>query len=620
MRPKIVVLDGYTLCPTEQGTIGNPESHGPHATGEPLNWHRLEAIGDVTVYDRSSEQQAIDRAKDTAIVLTNKTPLSAKSISQLPALRYIGVLATGVNVVDLEAAHQHQIVVTNVPGYSTDSVAQHVFAILLELTSRTSLHDQAVHAGQWSRSSDFSMNVSPITELAGKTLGIVGLGAIGRRVAKIGSALGMHVAAAARPGRGTVNIPNVAVRWLPLDELAKVADVLTLHCPLTEQTRHLINAPRLKTMKPSAILINTGRGALVDEAALAAALHQQQIAGAGLDVVETEPPKTDNPLLSAPHCVITPHVAWASVEAKQRLMNSIVENVKAFLNGQPINVVTAANRPTAPPPPPEKHIAPKTKPAPASTRPSDHQTTKTILLLAAIEDELKVTIDRLGLKQDGDIYTGQLGSTRLVAAVLGVGATRAKTATTQLVDNFAPDAVILIGFAGGLDPHLAAGTVLPITWVIDERGWAIHLDHDVDTDPNQPYALATVQMSEQQRQAIEHSLVTLNHLVDTVAAKRQLFDHYRCAAVDMETYPIANLLAERGIPLAIRRAISDPADMALPAVAIDWIKPDGRANVPAVLRHLLIHPWCMITMMRLAKNTKLAAHQLADHVERMIRQ
>ena len=304
-----------------------------------MNWTSIQALGDLTVYDRTPREQISQHAQDAPIVLTNKTPLTAETIASLPQLRYIGVLATGVNVVDLVAARQHNITVTNVPGYSTDTVAQHVFALLLELINHTGAHSQAVRDGQWARCPDFSFTVAPIYELAGKTLGIVGMGTIGKRVARIGSALGMNIAAAHQSSMARVKLHGIPIKWHPIDKLLCLADVLTLHCPLTEQTRYLINAKRLATMKPTAILINTSRGPVVDEDALTIALHKNQIAAAGLDVLGSEPPAPTNPLLTTPRCVITPHIAWASVEAKKRLMDIAAQNIKAFLDESPINVV-----------------------------------------------------------------------------------------------------------------------------------------------------------------------------------------------------------------------------------------------------------------------------------------
>ena len=320
MKPSIVVLDGHTLNPGD------------------LNWDSLSAQGDLTVYDRSGSQ-VIERSGDAEILLTNKTVISAEHLKNLPKLQYIGVLATGYNVVDLSAARDAGIVVTNVPGYSSESVAQHVFALLLQLAGHTAELTAATAAGEWQACPDFSFTTAPMIELAGKTLGIVGLGAIGKRVARIADALGMRIAVARhRPGP-QAELSGVEIDSLPIDSLCETADVLTLHCPLTDNTRHLINAERLARMKPSALLINTGRGPLIDELALFEALQSGQIAGAGLDVLSVEPPSEGNPLLGAPRCLITPHVAWATVEARQRLMQIASDNVTAFLAGEPVNVV-----------------------------------------------------------------------------------------------------------------------------------------------------------------------------------------------------------------------------------------------------------------------------------------
>lgn len=331
-NPKIVVLDGYTLAPPPGAPPRWQDHHDP-------DWSALQALGQLTVHDRTPEPLVLQHAADAPVVLTNKTPLTAQTIASLPKLRYIGVLATGVNVVDLHAARQHHVTVTNVPAYSTPSVAQHVFALLLELVNHTAAHDQAVRQGRWSAGPDFSFTIAPITELAGKTLGIVGFGAIGRRVAAIAHALGMRIAATGRLGSTHKPDPGFPIAWLPLGDLFAAADVLSLHCPLTEQTHHLVNLRRLALMKTSAILINTGRGPLIDEHALAAALHAGTIRAAGLDVLSTESPTPDNPLLTAPRCLITPHVAWASTEARHRLMHQAAANVHAFLQGKPINVV-----------------------------------------------------------------------------------------------------------------------------------------------------------------------------------------------------------------------------------------------------------------------------------------
>lgn len=331
MAEPIVVLDGYTLSP-----------------GGDVDWLPLKALGDVTIYDRTPVSDAAARIAGARLVLTNKSIVNADVLARVPNVKYIGVLATGTNIVDLKAARDRGIAVTNVPGYSTASVAQLVFALKLEMSCHTSRHARAVADGGWARCPDFSFTVAPIVELAGKRLGIVGLGAIGRRVATIGAALGMEIVAAARSGETGVRtgelpeMPAVCVKRVLMDELFATSDVVSLHCPLTEGptgTRGLVNAARLATMKKTAILINTGRGPLIDEAALAAALKAGTIAGAGLDVLSTEPPAASNPLLSAPNVIITPHVAWASVEARRRLMATAAENLRAFLAGKPVNVV-----------------------------------------------------------------------------------------------------------------------------------------------------------------------------------------------------------------------------------------------------------------------------------------
>jgi glycerate dehydrogenase len=316
--PRLVVLDAYTLNPGD-----NP-------------WTPLEAHGEVVTYDRSSPGEVVPRAQGADVVLTNKTRLDAAVLRSLPGLRGVCVLATGVNVVDLPAAIELGVPVCNVPAYSTASTAQHTFALLLELTNRVGVHDGAVHAGAWENSPDFSFALSPLTELDGLTLGVVGLGAIGRRVAEIGRALGMHVVAAGDAPRP--HDPDWLER-LPLDELFRRADVVTLHCPLTSATQGLVDARRLASMRPSALLINAGRGPLVVERDLADALDRGVIAGAALDVLSQEPPAPDNPLLKAKHCVITPHIAWMSLTARRRAMQITAANVLAILQGSPQNVV-----------------------------------------------------------------------------------------------------------------------------------------------------------------------------------------------------------------------------------------------------------------------------------------
>jgi glycerate dehydrogenase len=318
---RIVVLDGYTVNPGD------------------LDWKPLEALGKLTVHDRTPIGEVIARSQGAEIILTNKTIVSQHAIAHLPVLRYIGVLATGYNVVDIKAADERGLTVANIPGYSSNSVSQFVFALMLELTCHTSEHGLAVREGGWVRSPDWSFTVGPIRELAGKTLGIIGLGAIGKRVALIGHALGMRVIAVGKPERNPEQLPGFRIFRFPLDGLLAISDMVTLHCPLTEETRKLINAHRLAKMKPTAILINTARGPLIDEPALAEALHKGTIAGAGLDVLSSEPPSADNPLLSAPRCIITPHIAWASREARRRLIQLAAGNLQAFLQDTPINVV-----------------------------------------------------------------------------------------------------------------------------------------------------------------------------------------------------------------------------------------------------------------------------------------
>lgn len=318
---KIVVLDGHTLNPGD-----NP-------------WDELAALGDLTVHVRSAADEVVPRALGAEVVLTNKTHLDAAALAALPGLRFVGVLATGYNVVDVAAARAHGITVSNVPEYGTDFVAQHVFALLLELANAVGEHDAAVHAGEWQRCPDFSFWTRPLLELAGLTMGIVGYGRIGRRVGDIARALGMRVLASARPGRPLPPATETET-WCGLDELFATSDVVTLHCPLTADNERFVNAQVLGRMKRSAFLINAARGQLVDEAALADALAAGTIAGAGLDVVSAEPIDADNPLLRAPNCVITPHVAWASLAARRRLMATTVANVRAFLAGSPVNVVS----------------------------------------------------------------------------------------------------------------------------------------------------------------------------------------------------------------------------------------------------------------------------------------
>jgi glycerate dehydrogenase len=296
----------------------------------------MQALGELTVYDRTAPEEVMERCNDADIVLTNKVILSASTLKQLPQLKYIGVLATGYNVVDIKAARKQGIVVTNIPAYSTDSVAQLTFAHILNITNRVGHYARQNREGRWSRNPDFVYWDTPLIELNGKTLGIVGLGNIGMKVATIARQFGMDVFA--MTSKNSSDLP-AGIQKTTFEGLLAISDVLSLHCPLTEQTRHLMNAKALKKMKPGAILINTGRGPLVDEQAVADALQSGQLLGYGADVMSQEPPQADNPLLQCPNAFLTPHIAWATFEARQRLMQIAIDNVQAFLKGKPINVV-----------------------------------------------------------------------------------------------------------------------------------------------------------------------------------------------------------------------------------------------------------------------------------------
>jgi len=315
---KIVVLDGYTLNPGD------------------LSWDELKALGECKIHDRTPADEVVDRAVGADIVLTNKTPVTRESILALPKLQYIGVLATGYNIVDAIAARERGIPVANVPTYGTNSVAQHTFALLLELTQHAGHHARTVHDARWTKSPDFCYWDHPLVELDGLTMGIVGYGRIGRAVADLALAFGMKVLV---NSRSTPREIAANVRPVELDALLGESDVVSLHCPLTPETRHLVNARRLGFMKSAAFLLNTSRGPLIDEAALAGALNAGRIAGAGLDVLSAEPPPSSNPLLGAKNCLITPHIAWASRAARARLMQVAVANVRAFIEGKPQNVV-----------------------------------------------------------------------------------------------------------------------------------------------------------------------------------------------------------------------------------------------------------------------------------------
>lgn len=314
---KIVVLDGYTLNPGD------------------LSWQELEALGDVTLYDRTPADLILYRSEPAEILLTNKTPLTKETIQSLPRLKYIGVLATGYNVVDVKAAADRNIPVTNIPTYGTNSVAQMVFSHILNLCHNVGDHARSVNAGKWAESPDFCFWDRPLIELDGKVLGLIGLGRIGLATARIGQAFGMKVLANdVDPSK----VPD-GIDFVDLDRIFRESDIVSLHCPLTEDNHKLVNAERLAKMKKSAFLINTSRGPLVDEEALANALNSGQIAGAGLDVLAVEPPVRDHPLYSAKNCYITPHIAWATREARERLYETAVENIKSFLAGRPENVV-----------------------------------------------------------------------------------------------------------------------------------------------------------------------------------------------------------------------------------------------------------------------------------------
>lgn len=316
---KIVVLDGYTLNPGD------------------LSWERLLSLGEVELYDRTPAGKIIERSIEAEILITNKTALPAETINSLPKLKYIGVLATGYNMVDTAAAKSRGIIVTNVPSYSTMSVAQLVFALILELCHHIQRHSDSVHEGKWAGSADFSYWNSPLIELSGKTLGIIGFGNIGKKVTDIATVFGMNVIATSRNQGEQPDRKNF--RWVEIDELLEQSDFVSLHCPLTPETKGLINAASLEKMKSSSFLINTSRGPVVVEQDLTDALNNGSIAGAGIDVLSLEPPSKDNPLLKAKNCIITPHFAWATKEARVRLMDIAENNVDAFLRGKPVNVV-----------------------------------------------------------------------------------------------------------------------------------------------------------------------------------------------------------------------------------------------------------------------------------------
>jgi len=315
---KIVALDGYAANPGD------------------LSWDELKALGECVIYDRTAPEEVLERAADAEVVLTNKVVITAEMMAALPQLKYIGVMATGYNIVDIDAARERGIIVTNIPSYSTDSVAQMVFAHILNIAQQVQHHSEAVHQGRWTASKDFCFWDTPLIELRGKKLGIVGLGNTGYTTARIAIGFGMEVYA--YTSKSSFQLPP-EIKKMELDQLFSECDVISLHCLLTDKTRELVNAARLKLMKPTAILINTGRGQLVNEQDLADALNNGQIYAAGLDVLSQEPPKADNPLLTARNCYITPHIAWASAAARERLMGILLDNLKGYMEGKVINNV-----------------------------------------------------------------------------------------------------------------------------------------------------------------------------------------------------------------------------------------------------------------------------------------
>lgn len=315
---KIVVLDGYSMNPGD------------------LSWEALEALGECTVYDRTAPNEVLERSKDAEVLLTNKTEITSEIIAALPQLKYIGVLATGYNVIDIKVAREKNIVVTNVPSYSTHSVAQMVFAHILNIVQQVKYHSDEVKKGRWANNQDFCFFDTPLTELTGLNIGIIGLGHTGAATARVALGFGMNVYAYTSKSQLQL-IPEFKMK--SMDEIFSECDIVSLHCPLTEETQNLVNAKRLATMKSTAILINTGRGQLVNEQDLADALNNGVIYAAGVDVLSSEPPKADNPLLTAKNCFITPHIAWATKASRIRLMDTAVNNLKGFITGKVVNNV-----------------------------------------------------------------------------------------------------------------------------------------------------------------------------------------------------------------------------------------------------------------------------------------
>ncbi|MDR1769313.1 MAG: D-2-hydroxyacid dehydrogenase [Hungatella sp.] len=316
---KIVILDGYTENPGD------------------LSWSGMEELGEVTVYDRTPDELVVERIGDAEIVYTNKTPVSKSTLEACPAIKYIGVLATGYNVVDVEAAKEKGILVSNIPAYGTEAVAQFTIALLLELCHHIGAHSQCVMEGEWTRREDFCFWNYPLTELAGKTMGIIGFGRIGQATAKIAQAFGMNILACSR--NRNVSLESETCHYADLDELLANSDVISLHCPLLPETQGMINKKTIAKMKDNVMILNSSRGLLIAEADLMEALNSGKVGGAAVDVVSVEPMKADNPLLKAKNCIITPHIAWAPKETRQRLMDIALDNLKSYVKGQPRNVV-----------------------------------------------------------------------------------------------------------------------------------------------------------------------------------------------------------------------------------------------------------------------------------------
>lgn len=315
---KIIVLDGYAANPGD------------------FNWDGLTQLGDCTIYDRTDNEDIVDRIKDAEIILTNKTPITAETIKQSPQLKYIGVIATGYNIIDVEAAKNKGIIVTNIPAYSTNSVAQLTFAHLLNIAQRVQTHSDEVKKGRWSSNADFTFWDTPLIELYGKKMGIIGLGNTGMATARIALAFGLHVYA--YTSKKQEDLPQ-GIEKIELEDLFKTCDIISLHCPMNSKTQGMINKESLSLMKSNTILLNTARGGLINEEDLAEALNNNRIYAAGIDVLTQEPPQADNPLIAAKNCFITPHYAWASFSARERLMEILLDNIKAYIEGSPINNV-----------------------------------------------------------------------------------------------------------------------------------------------------------------------------------------------------------------------------------------------------------------------------------------